>query len=132
MVGLVYYLQQIYYFLTFRLLCYYVNLSSSIIFCLSSGEIYLYLGISLSCSFLIVSGLFCDEVLEVFVTLSAISLLIKPSVASTVSWITLFEVVLSASVADWLAWTRIIWLYLTLTFFVIFLPIFLPIFLEKK
>ena len=55
-------------------LYYYINLRSSIILCLSSGDIYLSLGISLSCSFVIVSELFWSELLETFVILSATSL----------------------------------------------------------
>ena len=65
-------------FLDIPLLCYYINLRSSIIFCLSSGDIYLSLGISslLSLSTLI-SELFCGEVFENFVILTVILLLIK-------------------------------------------------------
>ena len=64
------------------LLYYYINLSSSIISCLFSGDTYLYLGISLSCLYVTVSELFCDNVFEVFVILSAILLPIKSLVAS--------------------------------------------------
>ena len=63
--------------LSIPLLNYYNNLRSSIIFCHFSGSIYLFLGISLSnpiisASFSIVSELFCGEVFEAFVILSAI------------------------------------------------------------
>ena len=60
---------------------YYINLRSPIIFCLSSGEIYLSLGIS-SSSF--VSELFCSEVFEIPVILSAILFPMKSPVASAV------------------------------------------------
>ena len=54
----------------------------SIIFCLSLENIYLCLGISLSCSFL--AELFCGDVCETFVILLAILLPIKSPVASAV------------------------------------------------
>ena len=66
----------------FPLLYYYINLSSIIISSLSFGDIYLSLVISLSCSFVIVSELFCNEVY--YVILSAILSPIKSSVASAV------------------------------------------------
>ena len=59
---------------------YYINLRSPIIFCLSSGEIYLSLGISSS----FVSELFCSEVFEIPVILSAILFPMKSPVASAV------------------------------------------------
>ena len=59
-----------------------MNLRSSIIFCLSLENIYLSLGISLSCSFL--TELFCGDVCETFVILSAILLPVKSAVASAV------------------------------------------------
>ena len=71
MVDLVYYLINLLCFVI-SLLYYYINLRSSIIFCLSSGDIYLSLSISLSCSFDPVSELFCCEVFETLVILSAI------------------------------------------------------------
>ena len=88
---------------------YYINLRSSIIFYLSSGDIYLSLGISLwnpifSSSFVI--ELFCGEFVETLVTLSAILLPIKLPVESAVFIIALFEAVSSASVVDCLAWSR--------------------------
>ena len=82
------------------LLYYYINLKSSIIFCLSSGDICLSLGVFLPCSFVTVSELLCCEFFEAFVILTAILLPIKSPVASAVFSITLFEEVLSASVAD--------------------------------
>ena len=50
----------------------------------------------------IVSELFCCEVFEDFIILSAIALPIKSPVASAVFWIALFEAVLSTSAADYL------------------------------
>ena len=54
------------------------------ILCIPSGNIYLSLGISLSCSIVIVSNLFCSELLETFAILLAILLPIKSLVASAV------------------------------------------------
>ena len=59
-------------------LLYYISLNSSIIFCLSFGEIYLSSGISFEC----ISS-FCDFV-DALVILSAILLPIKSPVASAV------------------------------------------------
>ena len=64
---------------------YYINLISSIIFSLFSGDIYLSLGISWSFSFVTVSDLFSCEFFATFVILWAILLRIKLSVASAVS-----------------------------------------------
>ena len=75
---------------------------STIIFCLSSRDIYLFLGISLSFSVVIVSELFCCKFYENFIVLLATLLLIKSPVTA-IFLITLFEVILSASVADCLA-----------------------------
>ena len=71
--------------LYYIILYYYINFRSSIIVCLCSGEIYLFLHISLSIpilSFLFVTELLCDEVFETFVILSAILLPIKSPVTS--------------------------------------------------
>ena len=57
-------------------------------FCLSSGDIYLSLGTSLSCSFKTVFELFCRERFETFVILLAILLPIKSPIASAVFRIT--------------------------------------------
>ena len=92
MVALVYFLINLLVFYI-PLLYYYSNLRSSIISCVSSGDIYISLGISLSCSFVTVSKLFS----------LAILLPIKSPAAPVVFSITLFEVVLTASVADCLA-----------------------------
>ena len=64
-------------FFDIPLLYYYINLSSSIIFCLFSGERHIFFGISLSSliysgSFVTVSELFCGEVTETFVILLSI------------------------------------------------------------
>ena len=80
MVDLAYYLTNL-LFVDIPLLYYYINLRSSRIFCLSSGDIYLSLDISLSCSFVIISELFCGELLETLVILSAILLPVKSPVA---------------------------------------------------
>ena len=72
MVNLVHCLTNLLFF-DIPLLCNYINLRSSIIFCLSSADIYLSLGISLSCPF---------KIFETFVILSAILLPIKSPVAS--------------------------------------------------
>ena len=105
-------------------------------FCLFSGVTYLSLGISLSGSmfsvlFLSTCDLLCDEVFETFRTLSAIFLPIKSPVASGAFWIALFETVLSALIADYLAWLVSLWLYLLLKFLLIFLPMLLLIFVGK-
>ena len=77
------------------LLCYYITLRSSIIFCLSFGDIYLSFRISVSLS--TVFKVFCDDFFEAFVISLAILLLIKSPVLPL-----FFETVLSASVADYL------------------------------
>ena len=106
------------------LYCYF-SLRSSITFCLFPGDINLSLDISLSCSFVAVSALFCRECFESLVILLAILLPIKSPVASAVFSIALFKAVLNASVTDCLAWLRRFGLYLSLKFLLIFLPIVL-------
>ena len=74
MVDFVFFLAHLLFF-GIPLLYYYINLRSSVIFCLYSKDTYLFLGISLSCSifftsFLILSELFCDKGLKFFVILS--------------------------------------------------------------
>ena len=88
MVDLVYYLTNILFFGT-PLLYYFINIRSSVNFLLFCGDIYLSIGIYLPnpvfpVSLSTVSKLFCCEVLETFVTLSAILLTIKSTVASDV------------------------------------------------
>ena len=122
MVELVYCLTNL-LFLDIPLLYCYINLKSSIIFCVSSGDIYLSLGISFimlicNCIWIILLWsfwCFCNFVRD-FIT----------------NWITnaLFEAVSCASV-HFLAWSRSFWLYLLLKFLFICLPIFLPLLLAK-
>ena len=66
-------------------------------FCISSGDIYLYLGFSLLFSFGNISKLLCCKAFEIFVILSAMVLRIKSPAASTI------EALLNASVADSIA-----------------------------
>ena len=80
-------------FFDIPLLYCYTNLNSSTICCLSSGDMYLLFGASIS--------LFCNSLgnfFETLVILSAILLPIKLPVASAVFWIALFEAVFIASV----------------------------------
>ena len=106
------------------------------IFCLFLEICIISLGISLSCSifsasFVTVSKLLCDEVLAAFVILSAITLPIKSSVGSPVSWIVFFEAVLKASVADYLTLSTSFWLSLPPNVLFMFLLIFLLVFSAK-
>ena len=83
MVDMVYYLTNLLFFDI--LLSYYcINLRSSIIFCLFSGDIHLSLCISLSCSFITVSELIWFKFFQTFEILSTMSLPLKSRVASTV------------------------------------------------
>ena len=82
MVDLVYCLTNLLFFDIWLL--YYINIRSSIIFCISSGYIYLSLSIYLSFSFVNVSELFCGEIFETFVILSAILVSIISPVVSAV------------------------------------------------
>ena len=104
------------------------NLKASITFCLNFDDIYF----SLSTSSSFVSKLFFRELFDALVILSAILFIIKWLVASAVFWMTLFEKVLEASVADYLVWLRRFCLCLLFQLLFIFLPIFLPIFLAKR
>ena len=120
MVDLLYHLISLFFLYSFIILLqYYINSRSLIICCLFSGDIYL--SVSISCS--LVCELFCGEVFENFVILPAILFPIKSPVPSAVFWTTLFEAVLSASVADCLGWSRNFWLYLQFKFLLIILPI---------
>ena len=83
MVDLMYYVTNLLLF-DIPLLNYYINVRSSMIFCLSSGDIYLSLAISLLCSFLTFSNLFCSKVFETLVILSVTLLPIKSPVASAI------------------------------------------------
>ena len=85
MVDLMYRLTNFLFFDISLLFCY-TNLNSSIICCLSSGDIYLFLGVALSTS-TSVSSLLCNYLADFFKTrviLSAILLPIKSPVASAV------------------------------------------------
>ena len=84
-------------FSNIALLYYYINLRLPINFSLSSGDIYLSLGIYLSLSFVTVSELLLGETSEIFVTLSAILLPIKSLLVYAAL---LFETVLNASVTQ--------------------------------
>ena len=82
------------------LLYHYINIRSLVIFWIFSGDIYF--SIDISVSNVTVSELFCGEVLQMSVILSAILLPIQSPISPGVFWIVLFQVVLSASVADYL------------------------------
>ena len=129
MVDLVYCLRHLLLF-DIPLLYYYINLRSSIIFCSFSWDIYLSLDIIILLS--IVSEFFYGKVVETFAILAVILLRIQSLVAKVIFWIALFEAVLSASVGNYFAWSRGFFLYLLLTFLLIFLPMLLPIFLAKE
>ena len=73
---MVYYLM-IFLFFGIPLLYYYINLRSSTTFCLSSGDIYLSLDFSLSCSLVTFPELFCNELLDPFMVLLVTLLSIK-------------------------------------------------------
>ena len=81
MFDLIHYLKK-FSFLYVPLLSCYINLRTLIIFCLSSGDIYFSLGISVSCSFIVLSKLFCSKLIETFVILLAILLPTKLPVVS--------------------------------------------------
>ena len=105
MLDLVYFLTNLFFIFLYSIviLIIFILYSSSINFGLYSGDIYLSLDISLSCSFVILSELFRGEFSETFVVLWAILLPVKSPVASVVFLITLFKEVLSVSPADCLA-----------------------------
>ena len=81
-------------------LYYYINLNSSIIFCLSCGDIYLSFGISLLAAF--ECGSLADF-FEILVILSAIKFSTRSPLASAVFLIALLSAIFNASVADFLA-----------------------------
>ena len=82
-----------------------------------------------STSFVAAFELYCGEVLENFVILSVTLTAIKPPVDSANFWIVL-EAVLSASVADYLAWWKSFWLYLPLKIANVLPNVFAHIFME--
>ena len=102
------------FYMYIPLLSYYINPRSSIIFWLFSVDRCRSFGQN---SVFSVSEVFFGEVLETFVTFSEILLPMKSAVASVIFWNALFEAVLSASVADCLAWSRSFWLYSLRKFF---------------
>ena len=83
MVDLIYCLKNLLFF-DILLLYYSINLRSLIILCPSSGDIYISLGIYLSCSFVTVSKLFFCKFFEIFVILLATLLPIKSPVSSVI------------------------------------------------
>ena len=92
------------------LLYYYINLISSIIFHLFSGD--LYLSSAIFNSFSSVFKTFCEGFFETLVILSAILLPIKSIIASSaVFWIAHSEAVFIASDVYFLALSRSFWLY---------------------
>ena len=95
MVGLLYFPTDLLFF-DIPLLNYFINLNSSIICCLSSGDMYLSLGNSVSLSS--ASGVFCGDFFK-----AAILLPIKSPVAHAVFCIAFFEAVLNTSVMNCLA-----------------------------
>ena len=94
---------------------YYINLKSSIISCLCSGDIYLVLSICFS----FISELICGEAFKALVIFSPIFYPIKSPVASTVLNCS-FWTVLSASVAHVLAWSKRLWPYLLVKILLMF------------
>ena len=82
------------------------NLNSSIIFCLSFGDIYLFLLVVANfTSSVSLSSLLCDFLtgfFDILVNLSAILLPVKSPVASAVYCIAVFDAVFNTSVVDFL------------------------------
>ena len=109
----------------------YANFLQSIIFCVSSLDIFPFLGIYLSCSFITVFKLFCCDALEIFLILSAILRPIGSLVNSAIFLNYSFGSNWSKSMAKYLALSRNFWLYLMLKLLLMFLPIFLAIFFTK-
>ena len=129
MVDLVYCLKNLLFF-GISLLYYYINLRSSILFCLCFGGLHLtyffvrlYIFWFISNCFRIILWWSCQDFCN----------FICKFVSSCFCCfqIVLLEAVLSASVADCLTWSRSPWLYLLLKFLLMFLPIFLLMFLTK-
>ena len=129
MVGLVYCLKHLLYF-DIPLMYYYINITSSMIFCLSSRGIYLSFLMSLSCSFLTIYKLFCGKILAFFVILSVILLPIKSPVASAffelLSWdrFKCIRFKCIGGIIYYLVRSRSFWLYLLLKFLHIFYQYF--------
>ena len=135
-VDLVYYLTNLLVF-GIGILCYYIILRLSIIFCLFSGNIHLSLSYSLSSlifsvSFVTVSKLFLRKAIQTFLIIWAILLPIKSLVASAGFWIALFEAVASVYVADYLTWSRNFLLYSLLKLLLMFFANSFPIFSNRQ
>ena len=105
------------------------NFNSSMICFLSSGDMYLFLGIAISTSSSFVWSLSCNSsecnyiagFFETLVILSAILVSIKSPVSSAAFWIALFDAVYMAFAVDLLALSRSFSPYLLLKH----LPVFL-------
>ena len=113
-------------FFDILLLCYYINLSSSVMLCLSS-EIYIFhlvflFHLQLPLKYSVVN--FCGNFISSFITN-------QTTVASPDFWNAFLEAGLNESLADCLAWSRRSWLYLQLRFLLILLPISLSIFFPE-
>ena len=97
---MVYWLTNLLFF-DIPILYYCIYLSrSSIIFCLSFRDTYFSLGISLSCSFVTFSELFCCEVFETLLIPLDFLLPIKSPVSSAIFGIALFASASNTSVAN--------------------------------
>ena len=120
------------------LLCYYINLSPSIISCLFSGDIYLSLGLYFYTFLYFFIILICNCLWTILLWILwnffyFIGNCITNQITSCFCFflITLFQAVLNASVADCLAWSRVFWLYLPLKFFLYVYQYFYPYFQQK-
>ena len=107
------------------LLYYFINIRSSIIFCFSLEDIYLSWGISLSCSFVSVSELFCSK------SLSAILLTIKSPVAFAGFFHCFFWGSFKCICCKLLGMIKKFLDVLPLKFLLVWLRIFLPIYFAK-
>ena len=125
MADLVYYLTNILFF-GIPLLYYYINLRSWIWKRDISFFRYFFVMLICNCFWVVLLWSFWDFFISVFTTNQI------TSCSCCFFWIILFEKVLSASVADCLAWPRCSWVYSPLKFSLNILPIFLPIFLVRN
>ena len=125
MADLVYYLTNILFF-GIPLLYYYINLRSWIWKRDISFFRYFLVMLICNCFWVVLLRSFWDFFISVFTTNQI------TSCSCCFFWIILFEKVLSASVADCLAWPRCSWVYSPLKFSLNILPIFFPIFLVRN
>ena len=125
MADLVYYLTNILFF-GIPLLYYYINLRSWIWKRDISFFRYFFVMLICNCFWVVLLWSFWDFFISVFTTNQI------TRCSCCFFWIILFEKVLSASVADCLAWPRCSWVYSPLKFSLNILPIFLPIFLVRN